>query len=351
MTELILARRVGDWGVITLNRARALNALNHEMVRAMGAALGDFGADDDVCAVLVEGAGERAFCAGGDVRWLYENAKTDMTGAQALFRQEYANVAAIHYFPKPYVALIDGVTMGGGAGICVHGRYRVAGDRTVFAMPETAIGLIPDVGGSFFLPRLTGGLGLYLGLSGARLSAQDCVGAGLATHFVPSNAQEKLRSELLALPLKADGADAQIRAALAHAHRPQARGPVNEKRDEIDGCFENVSGVREVIERLRARQTDFAAQTLKALEAASPTSLALTFEQLRRGAALCFDDGLKMEFRLVCHILERQDFYEGVRAQLIDKTQDPRWHPASLDQLSSDDIAAYFAPLRDELWA
>lgn len=346
MTEKILFERRGDWGVVTLNNEKALNALDWEMAKAMYAQLGEWAARNDVKAVLVTANGEKAFCAGGDIRWLYENGRTDPAGTSEFFRDEYTNNALIYHYPKPYVALIDGIVMGGGVGISVHGDFRVAGDATLFAMPETGIGLFPDVGGGHFMPRLHDGLGLYYALTGARAKAADCMAAGVATHYVSSGKQDELIGALVGTSLGAH-AHADIEAVLdVYAGDPGHAG-VNDSRGDIARLFEGRDTLGDLIAALRTDDSAFAAATLKTLSRMSPTSMAITFEQMKRGHMLDFDDNMKMEFRIVRRVMEGHDFYEGVRAQIIDKDRNPSWSPPSLDDVRETDIADYFEPLGD----
>lgn len=344
MTDEILFDRKDDWGVITLNRPQALNALTWDMVKAFRAKLTEWARDHEVSAVLVKGAGEKAFCAGGDIRWLHDEAKKDPAHASEFFREEYRNNAAIYHFPKPYVALIDGVVMGGGVGVSVHGDFRVAGDKTLFAMPETGIGLFPDVGGGHFMPRLGGGLGLYLALTGARAKAADCVYAGVATHYAPTEKMTALEEALIGAELSGDA-----RAAISHildAYAEDAGSPaLDDNRKAIDDHFKTDGALDDVLASLSADDSDFAKSTLAVFEKMSPTSMRITFEQMKHGGSLEFDDVMKMEFRIVRRVMEGHDFFEGVRAQIIDKDRNPLWAPASLEEVSDVEITSYFETL------
>ncbi|MEO0400053.1 MAG: enoyl-CoA hydratase/isomerase family protein [Pseudomonadota bacterium] len=344
MSEEISFERIGAWGVVTLTREKALNALTLGMVQQMRETLLDWADDASVKAVLMEGAGERAFCAGGDIRWLHDTAKTDPAAACAFFQEEYRNNAVIHHYPKPYVALIDGIVMGGGVGLSVHGDYRIAGDATLFAMPETGIGLFPDVGGGYFMPRLADGLGLYYALTGARAKAADCRAIGVATHYTPSEQQSALRTDLLADALEGDAHAGVQRILSAHNREPDA-APIESNRDAIAWLFQGRATLRSVFTALEEDDSDFSRETLETLARMSPTSIALTFEQMRRGAELSFNDAMKMEFRMVSRVMEGHDFFEGVRAQILDKDRNPQWSPARLEDVHQDDIETYFAPL------
>lgn len=346
MTTQILFDRTGDWGVITLNNEKALNALNWDMVKAMRAQLIEWAGDKSVKAVLVKGAGEKAFCAGGDIRWLHDTAKEDPAYASEFFREEYRNNSLIYHYPKPYVALIDGIVMGGGVGISVHGDFRVAGDATLFAMPETGIGLFPDVGGGHFMPRLHDGLGLYYALTGARAKAADCMAAGIATHYVQGDKYLELEESLLKTKL-GDHAHADIEAVLDVYAGDPGHAPVNDSRSDIARLFQGRESLGALMTALEKDASEFAQATLKTLSRMSPTSMRLTFEQMTRGHGLDFDDVMKLEFRMVRRVMEGRDFFEGVRAQILDKDRNPKWSPASLADVSDADIARYFAPLGD----
>jgi enoyl-CoA hydratase/carnithine racemase len=346
MTSDILFSRIGPWGVVTLNRPQALNALTWDMVKRFRAQLTAWERDRDVRAVLVKGAGDKAFCAGGDIRWLYDEAKKDAAHASEFFREEYRNNALIHHFIKPYVALVDGVVMGGGVGVSVHGDFRVAGDRTLFAMPETGIGLFPDVGGGYFLPRLHDGIGLFLALTGARAKAADCMAAGIATHYVSTLETPSLEEALLSLDF-GDNPHADIEATLDELSDDPGEAPLNLIRPSIRDHFQGHLRIEDLIDALRADGGDFAVQTMQTLSKMSPTSLKLTFEQMKRGDTLDFDDVMRMEFRIVRRVMEGHDFFEGVRAQIIDKDRNPKWRPGTLEAVSDEEIARYFEPLGD----
>ncbi len=344
MSEQTLFERAGDWGVVTLNNEKALNALNWEMVKAMRAQLTAWAGDRSVKAVLVKSVGERAFCAGGDIRWLHDTARKDPAHASEFFREEYRNNALIYHYPKPYVALIDGIVMGGGVGISVHGDFRVAGDATLFAMPETGIGLFPDVGGGHFMPRLHDGLGLYYALTGARAKAADCMAAGIATHYAPADKYSELAEVLLKTTLT-DHAHADIETVLDTYAGDPGHAPVNDIRPAIARLFQGHGSLITLMGALKADGGDFASETVKTLERMSPTSLLLTFEQMKRGHELDFDDNMKTEFRVVRRVMEGHDFFEGVRAQILDKDRNPKWSPSALGEVSDQDLAAYFEPL------
>ncbi len=331
---------------VVLNRPKALNALSFEMAKRFDARLAAWAEDPTVRLVVIEGAGERAFCAGGDIRELYQSmGDPASTLAADFYRVEYRLNHRIFAFRKPYVALIDGVVMGGGVGVSVHGSHRVVGDKLLFAMPETGIGLFPDVGGSYFLPRLPGRLGFYLGLTGARIGAADALYCGIATHYAPSDRMPALAAAL-AEAGAADDPKAAIEAAIASFAADPGPAPLARHRAAIDRCFapDTVEGV---LDALRAEGSDWARETLATLEKKSPTSLKVTLRQLQRGADLDFAAAMRMEYRLSQHFCAGHDFREGIRAVVIDKDNAPRWRPDRLDAVSEADVEAYFAPLAE----
>jgi len=345
VTNDILFDEQNAWGIVTLNRPKALNALTWEMVTAFYDQLTTWEAREDIRAVMVKGEGERAFCAGGDIRWLASEAKNDPESACKFFYDEYRNNALIYRFAKPYVAFIDGIVMGGGVGISVHGDFRVAGDNTMFAMPETGIGLFPDVGGGHFMPRLHDGLGLYYALTGARAKAADCMAAGIATHYTQSDRHEEVEASLLKLDLTVN-AHADIETVLDAYAKDPGHAMVNDLRSDIAKHFDRASTLENVLKSLDDG-SEFGSTTLETLNRMSPTSLKLTFEQMARGHALDFNDVMRMEFRIVDRVMRGHDFLEGVRAQIIDKDRDPKWNPSSVKDVDDKDISVYFENLGD----
>ncbi|WP_029010035.1 enoyl-CoA hydratase/isomerase family protein [Azospirillum halopraeferens] len=342
----VLFETVGAVGRITLNRPRGLNALTLEQIRQIDPALRRWAADPAVAAVVIEGAGEKAFCAGGDIRALFDaSAAGDRAALETFFREEYRLNRLIHTYPKPYVALIDGITMGGGVGLSVHGRFRVATERTLFAMPETGIGFFPDVGGTHFLPRCPGELGLYLGLTGARLKTADAHYAGVSTHVVPSTGLAALVGELAELH-RAD--DAAVRAVLDRHHRDPGPAPVAARQALIDRLFAGAT-LHDVLAALAGCDDPWAAETLATLKTKSPWGMAVTFRQLRRGAGLPFDEAMRLEYRMAPRGALDPDFREGVRAVIVDKDNAPRWRHASVDAVDDAEVEALFAPLEREL--
>jgi enoyl-CoA hydratase len=345
-TDEILFGREGGLATLTINRPKALNALTLDNYRRIEPALRAWAADPTVDAVILRGAGDRAFCAGGDVRAVYE-AGRGISGPRDLtsvfFREEYELIRRIHDFPKPYIAIIDGITMGGGAGMSVNGAYRIATERTLFAMPETGIGLFPDVGATRFLNRCPGHVGRYLGLTGARLHAPDAMYCGFATHFVGHDRVGQLVAGL------AEGFAAGI---LDRCSADPGPAPLATLQPAIDECFAGDS-IEAILEALAAKaaansaHAGWAEETRASLLAKSPTSLKITLRQLTIGRDYDLDAALVLEYRLTQHVMAAHDFYEGVRAMLIDRDQKPRWRPATLGEVSDSMIDGYFAPIGD----
>lgn len=336
MTDEVLFERRGAVGLITLNRPKALNALTHAMCLAMKAQLEGWARDEAIRTVAIRGAGERAFCAGGDIRALYESGKAGTPYALDFYRDEYRLNATIKHFPKPYLALLHGIVMGGGVGVSVHGTHRVASETTMFAMPETGIGLFPDVGGSYFLPRLPGAIGMYVALTGERLNAADSIYSGVATHFVPAALIEPLLAAL------EGGADPDL-VLRSFAEKPPD-APLANIRESIDRFF-SANSLDGILAGLDDDGSEWASAIAAIIRKKSPTSLKVTFRQVREGGHLGFDDGMRMEYRMVNRIVAGHDFYEGVRAAIIEKDNAPKWRPADLTDVTTQAVDAYFAPL------
>jgi enoyl-CoA hydratase len=335
--DILFAVR-GRLGHITMNRPKALNALTHDMSLKLYAQLRRWAGDAKVQTVVITGAGDRAFCAGGDVRALWEaGPKGSLT--REFYWNEYRMNRRIFRYPKPYVALIDGITMGGGVGVSAPARLRVATEKSLFAMPETGIGLFPDVGASYYLSHLQGQLGTYLGLTGARIKAADLVYTGLATHFIPSSL---LPAVMVALE-REDPADVLRRFAA----RPDGDAPLAVQREAIDRCFAGDT-VETILGTLERDGSTWAAETRAALLQKSPFSLRVTLRELREAAAMDFEDCMRMEYRLVRRFMGDHDFFEGVRAVLVDKDNAPKWRPARLADVTPGMVDAYFAPFQGE---
>ncbi len=333
--EEIRFERAGRAGLVTLTRPQALNAVTHRMVDALARALDAWEADPGVSVVLIRGEG-RAFSAGGDITHIYEAGRAGKPPF-AFFADEYRLNARIARFPKPYVALIDGIVMGGGVGVSFHGSHRVMTENAQFAMPEVGIGFFPDVGGSHLLPAL-GGFGMYLGLTGERIRYGDAVGCGLATHAVGAADQAALVEELV----RGGDADAALRRLCRNVPRETGASVL-----EAIEAYSSADTLEEVVAGLeRAAPADeFAVGILATLGSRSPTSLHVAFRQIRAGKGLSMDECMKMEFRILNRMLAGHDFYEGIRAAVIDKDRKPAWRPATIDAVARADIDAYFAPL------
>jgi enoyl-CoA hydratase len=342
-TSEILFDRRGTAGLVTLNRPEALNAVTHGMVRALATKLAEWARDPGVTRVVVRAAGERAFSAGGDIRALYDLGRGGRQDrALQFWREEYTLNTLIKRYPKPYVALIDGIVMGGGVGLSIHGSHRVAGDRFTFAMPEVGIGFFPDVGATWFLPRMPGETGTYCALTGERLKAADALATGLVTHQVPSARWPGLM-EALAGPEPVD-------AVLKGFAEPALPGPLFARRVTIDRLFaaDTVEAILWSLDREsegRGPDAGFAGATAALIRAKCPLSLKLALAQVRRGKAWSFTDCMRAEFRIVSRMVYGHDFYEGVRAVIIDKDQKPVWRPATLNAVSEAEVERHFEPL------
>jgi enoyl-CoA hydratase len=341
--EDILFERRGAAGVVTLNRPKALNALTHDMVRALAAQLDAWAVDPAVTRIIVTATGERAFCAGGDIRALYELRKAGrQEEALRFFSDEYRLNRAIRRYPKPYVSLLDGIVMGGGVGISIHGSHRVAGDRHVFAMPEVGIGFFPDVGGTHALPRLVGEIGTFCALTGERLKAADAVRSGAATHYVRSGRFADLCAALCG--------DAPVNAVLADFMEEPGPGEIMPRRRVIDRAFSqaSVEAILAALEkeaRSGSDQAQWCGTIAQTIRSKSPTSVKLALAQMRYGRNRSFEDCMAREFRIVSRIVYGRDMSEGVRAVIIDKDNAPRWSPATLDAVTDAVLAEHFAPL------
>jgi enoyl-CoA hydratase len=343
MTGDILFERRGAAGLITLNRPQALNAVSHAMVLALRAQLDAWAHDPAITRVVITAAGERAFSAGGDIRALYDLGKAGRHDeALQFWRDEYPLNAAIKNFRKPYVALIDGIVMGGGVGVSVHGSHRVAGDRYTFAMPEVGIGFFPDVGATWFLPRMPGELGTYCALTGERFGIADALAAGIATHRIPSARFGALLDGLTGT--------VSVDALLSAFSEAPGEGHLMAKRSAIDRLFaggrvEDILAALDSEASSRSADAEWAGKTAAVLRTKSPLSLKLALMQVRRGKDWDFAACMRAEFRIVSRIIRGHDFYEGVRAVIVDKDNKPRWQPATLAEVSDAEVERHFAPL------
>ena len=343
-TQDILFEHKGHAGLVTLNKPETLNAVTDEMLTALNAQLDVWERDNTVKHLVIKAVEGRAFSAGGDIRHLYDTGTVGNFDFD-FFAREYALNARIRKFPKPYIALVDGIVMGGGVGVSFHGSHRIAGDKIGFAMPEVGIGFFPDVGASYFLSRLPHYMGLYLGLTGNRMKSADCVALGLASHYVPSDRFAALEGALIT------EADAEP-AISGFAQQPEA-APYLAYAAYVERAF-SASSLPDIFSELNTMEGEggdigeWAAKTLAVLNGKSPTSLAIAFRQIRDGGALDIDGCMKMEFRILKRILTGNEFYEGIRAAIIDKDNAPIWSPAALADVDPKDIDAHFAHLGNE---
>ncbi|MFF0598709.1 enoyl-CoA hydratase/isomerase family protein [Streptomyces antibioticus] len=333
----VLFHRSGHAAHITLNRPKALNSLTHDMVLRIGEALTEWEHDPAVETVVVTGAGERGLCAGGDIRAIHDDARDgDGSASAAFWRDEYRLNARIARYPKPYVAVMDGIVMGGGVGISAHGSVRVVTERSRIAMPETGIGFVPDVGGTYLLALAPGELGTHLALTGTPIGAADALLCGLADHHMPSESLRSFIEDLAELP---------VRDALRRHVQDPPPGELAARRDWIDACFA-ADTVEEIVRRLLAQGGPAAKETAETLLAKSPTALKVTLAALRRARRLGpLERVLDQEYRVSRACLRAPDLVEGIRAQVIDKDRDPRWSPATLAEVTAADVERFFAPL------
>lgn len=336
MTDEIQYRIIGNLGHITLNRPKALNALTYAMCEKITELLLEWQDNSEIGAVLIDGAGDRAFCAGGDVILLHDSGKAGDSRAEEFWRIEYALNELIHCYSKPYISLIDGFVMGGGVGLSVHGKYRVAGDATVFAMPETGIGYFPDVGGTFFLPRLGMSVGQWLGLTGARLNVGQTCDIGIANLYVPTDKHSDLIEALGMADL--DGTDSRVNKVL------EAFSQVPPAHDAIPKAIKafNCGSVPEILLSLDRDNSEWAAKQAKNIRRKSPIAMCVTFEALKRGINMTFRQVMTQELDISLNFLRTQDFYEGIRSQLIDKDRNPKWSHSSVDEVSSAQVEQLF---------
>uniref|UniRef100_A0A674BXF1 3-hydroxyisobutyryl-CoA hydrolase n=1 Tax=Salmo trutta TaxID=8032 RepID=A0A674BXF1_SALTR len=341
----ILVEKVGNAGVITLNRPKALNALNMNMIRLMYPQLKKWETDKETDIVIVKGAGGKAFCAGGDIIAVTEAGKIGDALAKNFFREEYILNNTIGTYQKPYVALIDGITMGGGVGLSVHGRFRVATEKTLFAMPETAIGLFPDVGGGYFLPRLQGQLGLFLALTGFRLKGRDVQRAGVASHFVESQKIAALEKELV--DLKTPSIEDVSRVLDSYQKRPHVlQLTMSHPCTPAALRLFQSNSVEGIVHNLKTDGSPFAQKQAETLAKMSPTSLKITFKQLQAGGAMSLQEVLVMEYRLsqACMVVL---FFCFVCLVLVDKDHSPKWSPSTLKEVSEQSVEDCFSSLGD----
>lgn len=327
---------IGNLGVITLNRPKALNAINYDMCKAITLAMTNWEHDKSIGAVLVRGAGERAFCAGGDIIMLHDSGKKDSVEAEEFWRAEYALNDLIQGYSKPYIALIDGIVMGGGVGLSVHGLHRIAGDNTLFAMPETGIGYFPDVGGTYFLPRLGLSTALWLGLTGARLKTAQACQIGVATAYVPSSLHDKLVTALG--EQKLDGTDADVLGVI----NKFTQSPPGSPMDLLPLEAFSEGSVTAIIERLALDGSEWASKQISILESKSPLALEVTYQALTQSMQLTFRQAMARELDISLNFLKTNDFFEGVRALLIDKDLKPKWSHDKIGTVTQSQVDQLF---------
>ena len=333
----ILFERKGCAGFVTLNRPHALNAATDNMVQQLAKQLDVWENDSAIDRVVVKATGDRAFCAGGDIRALYEQYKAgEVQKSIDFWRVEYTLNHRIKHYPKPYVALIDGIVMGGGVGLSVHGSHRVAGDKYSFAYPEVGIGFFPDVGATHILPRLPGKIGTFIALTGWRIDADDGVYCGLASHRVATSQFAELERALTT--------DESVGEILKTFSAEKKKSRLEADHPLIDRIFD-LDSVEEILAALDAEMNEFASQLSRAIRQKSPLSLKIAFEQMQRGVKFDFAEAMQTEFRIVNRVARESEFYEGIRAVVIDKDNAPKWKPNSLEAVGEDKVATYFAPL------
>jgi len=331
----------GTLGLITLNRPKALNALTLSMVREIHPQLKKWENDSSVKNILIKAEGEKAFCAGGDIRALHDWGKNNDEEAVGFYREEYILNQYIKRYPKPYISLVNGIVMGGGVGLSVHGNYRIAGENYSFAMPETGIGLFPDVGGSFFLPRLSFEAGTYLALTGNRIKAADAIFLGTATNFIKSENFSNLINDL-----SKEGNDPK-----EIIDKYSVEPGESEFREISQFCNKifKADTVEKIIENLIEENSDLSKKILSIIDQKSPTSLKVALKSLRLGKNISFEECMQMEFRMVNKVMNDHDFYEGVRALIIDKDNNPSWKPGNISEVEENFVDKFFSSLNDDL--
>ena len=340
----VIFSQQGAIGFIRLNRPKNLNALSHKMILEMTIMLRKWEKDKTISAVIIEGAGEKAFCAGGDIVELYNNSKQDPKRGQQFLRDEYQLNATIGHYKKPYIAIMDGITMGGGVGVSSHGTVRIVSERTIFAMPEVIIGFLPDVGSTYLLSRALGKIGLYLGMIGARIGAADVIYAGFADNYIHSDRLEDFCKALVSGMEK-------NKAIEKFSSKPEA-GKLEQLQNNIDDAFgkNSVLECKARLSEMSDRGNDWATTTLTALSQACPVSVMATFEIINNAKDLSLNQCLQAEYRFAHKALLGNEFYEGIRAAVIDKDKSPKWQPASLEQVAPEMVQQALAPIGKDEW-
>jgi enoyl-CoA hydratase len=344
----LIVRREGAAGIIRLNRPKAINAMTYEMSLGIDAALDRFEADPAVAVVILEGAGERGLCAGGDIRGLYESSKAGGDLGKRFWRQEYVMNARIAKYPKPYVAFMDGLVMGGGVGLSGHARHRVVTEKTKLAMPEVGLGFFPDVGGTWLLTRSPGEIGAFFGLTGQTMNGPDAIFARFADAVVPSAKLPALRQALTEVRPGITSSDVdKIIAGFASGERV---GPVAAMRSSIDRWFGH-DRMEDIVAALQRDESEFAQSTLRTLKEKSPRGMVVTLKLLRLARnASSLEECLVREYRAALEVFRSDDFREGVRAAVIDKDRNPKWSPPSVEDVTPAMLAPYLKEIgADEL--
>ena len=344
----LIVRREGAAGIIRLNRPKAINAVTLEMFRDVDKALDAFEADSDVVVIVLEGAGERGLCAGGDIRALYENSKVKGDLGKILWREEYILNARIAKFPKPYVAFMDGIVMGGGVGLSAHSSHRIVTERTKLAMPEVGLGFFPDVGGTFLLSHAPGEIGTYFGLTGHTMNGPDAIYARFADAVVPSSKLAILREALI--EVRPGTTSDQVKALIDGFATGETSGPVAAMQPKIDAWFAH-DRMQDIVASLQRDGSELAQSTLKTLNEKSPRGMVVALKLLRLArTASSLEQCLVREYRAALEVFKSDDFREGVRAAVIDKDRNPKWSPARIEDVTSEMVAPYFAEIgADEL--
>ena len=339
----LIAQREGAVGVIRLNRPKAINAVTLEMFRDVDKALDAFEADPDIAVILLEGAGERGLCAGGDIRALWESSKVKGELGKILWREEYILNARIKKFPKPYVSFMDGIVMGGGVGLSAHSSHRVVTDKTKLAMPEVGLGFFPDVGGTWLLSHSPGEIGTYFGLTGQTMNGPDAIHAKFADAVVPSAKLAALREALT--KVRPGVTSAEVKALIAGFATGETAGPVAAMQGKIDGWFA-YDRMEDVVAALQRDGSELALSTLKMLNEKSPRGMVVTLKLLRLArTARSLEECLVREYRAALEVFASDDFREGVRAAVIDKDRDPKWSPPRIEDVTPEMVAPYFAEI------
>jgi enoyl-CoA hydratase len=344
----LIVRREGTAGIIRLNRPKALNAMTYEMSQGIDAALDRFETDPAVSVVILEGAGERGLCAGGDIRGLYDSSKAGGDLGKAFWRQEYVMNARISKYPKPYVAFMDGLVMGGGVGLSAHARHRVVTEKTKLAMPEVGLGFFPDVGGTWLLPRSPGEIGTYFGLTGQTMNGPDAIFSRFADAVVPSAKLPALREALL--EVRPDITSNEVDKIIASFATGETAGPIAARKGDIDRWFAH-DRMEDIFAELRRDGSELAQSTLKTLNEKSPRGMVVTLKLLRLSRnAVSLEECLVREYRAALEVFRSDDFREGVRAAVIDKDRNPRWSPPRVEDVTPEMLAPYFSEIgADEL--